>query len=61
VSKHPSEVDLQAPIPWVPTEAFFAYFNILASDDRWSNPQYRDQQMIWHWEERRWWAMEEDS
>jgi hypothetical protein len=61
VGKNPSDVNLQAPIHWVPREEFFAYFNILTPEDRWSNPQYRERQMIWHWKERRWWALEEED
>jgi len=61
VGRKYSDLDFQAPIHWMPREEFFAYFNALTPEDRWSHPQYRDQQMIWHWEERRWWALEEES
>jgi hypothetical protein len=61
MAKHPSQIDLKAPIRWVPRDDFTPYFDSLSPDDRWSNPQYANQQMIWHWDERRWWALQEES
>lgn len=61
MAKHPSDVDVKAPIRWVPPEEYTPYFESLAPDDRWSHPNYPDQPMIWHWEERRWWAVEDPS
>jgi hypothetical protein len=61
VARKYSDLDLNAPIHWLPREEFFTYFDSLPAEDRWSHPQYRNQQMIWHWEERRWWALEEQG
>jgi len=55
------DIDVQAPIRWVPQDHYSTYFDSLVADDRWSNPNYPNQAMIWHWEERRWWALEEES
>jgi len=56
-----TEIDHDAPIRWVEREDFQAYFDSLPADERWSHPSYHSQAMIWHWEERRWWALEQDS
>ena len=56
-----SDIDVQAPIQWVPRKEFAIYFDSLAADDRWSHPNYPNQPILWHWQERRWWALEEDS
>ena len=56
MAKHPSEVDVKASIHWVPRKEYTPYFESLAPDDRWSHPNYPDQPMIWHWEERRRWT-----
>jgi hypothetical protein len=61
MAKHRSEVDPKAPIHWVPREEYTAYFDSLEPDDRWTHPQYPDQPMLWHWEERRWWALDEED
>jgi hypothetical protein len=61
VARKYSDLDFQAPIHWLAREEFFTYFDSLPAEERWSNPQHRDQQMIWHWEERRWWALKEES
>ncbi len=61
MAKHPSQIDWKAPIRWIPREEYTVYFNSLSPDDRWSNPEYSNQQMIWHWEERRCWALEEGT
>ena len=61
MAKHPSEVDVKAPIHWVPREEYALYDESLAPEDRWSQPNYPDKPMIWHWNERRWWALEDPS
>lgn len=60
MSKHPSEIDFDAPIHWVSREKLQAYFDSLPADERWTNSRYPQQLMHWHWEERRWWALEEE-
>jgi hypothetical protein len=60
MARKPADIDPQAPVRWTGREEFAAYFNSLPADDRWTNPAYPLQQMIWHWEERRWWALEEE-
>lgn len=61
MSRHRSEIDLNAPIHWVTREEYQAYYELLAADERWSNSRYPHQPMLWHWEERRWWALEEET
>lgn len=56
-----SEVDVHATIRWVEREEYVAYFKSLSPEDRWTHPGYPDQKVIWHWEERRWWALEEET
>jgi hypothetical protein len=59
MAKHPSQIDWKAPVRWVPQEEYTVYFESLSSLDRWSNPHYANQSMIWPWEERRGWTLEE--
>ena len=47
------EIDFKAPLRWVSREEYAVSFDSLSADDRWSNPQYSNHEMIWHWEERR--------
>jgi hypothetical protein len=61
MTRHPSHIDVTAPIHWVPREEYTTYFDSLSPNDRWSNSQYANQAMIWHWEERRWWALQEET
>lgn len=59
--KKPSEIDYKAPIKWVPQPEFYGYFESLSADDRWTHPEYSERRTLWHWEQKRWWALEEDS
>ncbi len=61
MSRKPSEIDSQAPVHWVDREQYTQYFNSLSAEDRWTNSLRPDQPMIWHWEDRRWWAPQEES
>jgi hypothetical protein len=56
-----ADIDHDAPIHSVTREEYQAYFDSLPADERWTNSRYPHQSMIWHWEERRWWALEEIS
>jgi hypothetical protein len=59
VSRKPLDVDPQAAIRWISREEYETYFKSLPPEDRWTHPHYPHQPMVWHWDERRWWAMEE--
>lgn len=59
MSRKPADIDPHAPIRWAEREEFATYFNSLPADRRWTHPHYPLQAMIWHWEECRWWALEE--
>jgi hypothetical protein len=61
MARHRADIDFDAPIYWVPREQFQTFFDSLPPDERWTNPAYPHQPMIWHWEERRWWALEEET
>jgi len=61
MSRKRSDIDDQGPIRWVARDVFTTYFDSLPADERWSHPRYPDQSMLWHWEERRWWALEEET
>ncbi len=61
MAKHPSEVDVEAPIHLVPREESVLYSESLAPEDRWSQPNYPGKPRIWHWNERRWWALEDPT
>jgi hypothetical protein len=61
MARHPSQIDVNAPIRWVTREEYDTYFKLLSPDDRWSHPQHSNVRMIWHWDERRWWAMEQET
>lgn len=61
MARKPSEIDFNAPVRWVAREEFCAYFDSLSPDDRWTHPRYPERRTLWHWEERRWWALEEES
>jgi len=54
-----ADIDFDAPIHWVTQEEYQAYFMSLPPDERWDNSRHPHQPMLWHWEERRWWALEE--
>ena len=61
MARHRSEIDLNAPVHWVAREQYQVYFDSVPPDERWTNSRYPDQRMLWHWEERRWWAIEEET
>jgi hypothetical protein len=54
-----SEVNQAAPLRWVSREDFDAYFKALPPDERWANTELTKNQTLWHWEERRWWVIED--
>lgn len=46
-------------VRWVSRDEFQAYFQSLSPDERWTHLGFPKHETLWHWEERRWWVVEE--
>jgi hypothetical protein len=46
---------------WVTREEYLTYFDSLPADQRWTNARCPNKPILWHWEERRWGALEDQS